>query len=144
MRLDNAGWSVNRTQLLVLGFFVFVWIALIAVLTFSPDVYTQNLRLAPGDRRPVELVFLAALTVLIALLVIGVIRRWHWTFWLILIAFVFGVLRAPAFILQLIGLLPSTGPIWYETLQGMIGVAQFAIALAMIGGYRKAGAWGPF
>ncbi len=129
---------------MVLGFFVFVWIALIAVLAFSPDVYAQTLRLAPGDRRAVELAFLAASSLLVALLAIGVLRRWRWTFWLILLAFIFGVLRVPAAIGQLIGLLPSSGPIWYETLQGIIGFAQFAIALAMIGGYRKTGVWGTF
>ena len=138
------GKILNRTQLLVLGFFVLVWIALVVILIFSPDVYTQALRLAPGHMRTIEAVFLVALSALIALLVLGVLRRWRWAFWLILVAFFFGVLRLPASILQLTGMMPATGPLWYEALQGAIGVAQFLIALAMFSGYRKAGPWGEF
>jgi len=130
--------------LLVLGFFVVVWIALVAILVVSPDVYAQTLLLAPGDLTTIEVVFLVALSALIATLVVGVLRRWRWTFWLILVAFLFGVLRVPAPALQLVGLMPATGPTWYEALQGAIGVVQFLIALAMFVGYRKAGVWGAF
>lgn len=92
----------------------------------------------------IELGFLVALSALIALLVIGVLRRWRWSFWLILVTFLFGVLRIPASALQLVGLIPATGPTWYESLQGAIGVIQLLIALAMFSGYRKAGVWGAF
>ena len=139
-----AGSILNRTQLLVLGFLVLVWIALVAILAFSPDVYAQTLRVAPGDIRVVEVGFLVALSALIALLMIGVLRRWRWAFWLILVAFLFGVLRLPASAFQLVGLMPATGPTWYEALQGAIGVVQFLIALAMFTGYRRAGVWGAF
>ncbi len=128
----------------MLGFLVVVWIALVAILVVSPDVYAQTLRLAPGDLTTIEVVFLVALSALIATLVVGVLRRWRWTFWLILVAFLFGVLRVPAPALQLVGLMPATGPTWYEALQGAIGVVQFLIALAMFVGYRKAGVWGAF
>jgi hypothetical protein len=128
----------------VLGFFLSVWIGLVAILAFSPDVYAQTLGLVPGDLQALEVVFLAALSVLIALLVIGVLRRWKWTFWLILFAFLFGIVRVPASLVQLAGLLPATGPVWYETLQATIGVVQFVIAVAMLAGYRKAGTWGDF
>lgn len=144
LSFSQAGTILNRTQLLVLGFFVLVWIALVAILVLSPDVYGQALRLAPGDIRTIEVGFLVALSALIALLVIGVVRRWRWAFWLILVAFVFGVLRVPASAIQLAGMMPSTGPTWYEALQGAIGVVQFLIALAMFSGYRKAGVWGEF
>jgi len=138
------GTILNRTQVLVLGFFVLVWIVLVVILLFSPDVYAQSLRRAPGDMRTLEAVLLVALSALIGLLVLGVLRRWRWAFWLILVAFLFGVLRLPASILQLTGLIPTNGPTWYEALQGAIGVAQFLIALAMFSGYRKAGVWGGF
>jgi hypothetical protein len=130
--------------LLVLGFFVVVWIALVAILVLSPEVYARTLRPAPGDIKTIEVVFLVALSTLIATLVVGVIRRWRWAFWLILVAFLFGVLRLPASALQLVGVMPSTGPTWYELLQGAIGGVQFLIALAMLVGYRKAGVWGGF
>jgi hypothetical protein len=41
---------------------------------------------------------------------VGVLRRWRWTFWLVLVAFLFGVLRVPASILELMGWLPAAGP----------------------------------
>jgi hypothetical protein len=135
---------LNRTQLLALGFFVVVWIALVAILALSPDLYAQTLRQVPGDIRMIEAVFLAVLSALIAVLVIGIVRRWRWAFWLIFVAFLFGVLRLPTFVLQLAGQMPATGPTWYEALQGLIGVVQFLIALAMFSGYRKAGVWGAF
>jgi len=129
---------------LVVGFFVLVWIALVAVLVLSPEVYTQTLRGVGGDSFGIEAAFLIALSALIAFLVVGVFRRWHWTFWLVLIAFFFGVLRLPASALQLAGMMPASGPTWYEALQGVIGVVQFLIAIAMVAGYRKAGIWGDF
>src|SRR6266849_5144316 len=142
--LGDAETILNRTQLLVLGFFVVVWIALVAILVLSPDVYAQMLRLAPGDLKTIEVVFLVALSALIAALMVGVLRRWRWAFWLILVAFLFGVLRLSASALQIVGLIPAAGPTWYEVLQGAIGVVQFLIALAMFAGYRKAGVWGGF
>jgi hypothetical protein len=143
-RPPAGGSFLNRTQLLVLGFFALVWIALVVILAIAPDVYAQTLRQAPADIHTVGTVFLALLSALIALLVVGVLRRWRWAFWLILVAFLFGILRLPASILELTGILPATGPAWYEALQGVIGVAQFLIALAMFSGYRKAGPWGEF
>jgi hypothetical protein len=128
----------------VLGFFVLVWIALVAILVLSPEVYTQTLRKVGGDSLAIEGSFLIALSALISFLVVGVFRRWQWTFWLVLIAFFFGVLRLPASALQLAGMMPASGPTWYEALQGVIGVVQFLIAIAMFAGYRKAGVWGEF
>ncbi len=128
----------------MVGFFVLVWIALVAILVLSPEVYTQTLRKVGGDSLAIEGSFLIALSALISFLVVGVFRRWQWTFWLVLIAFFFGVLRLPASALQLAGMMPASGPTWYEALQGVIGVVQFLIAIAMVAGYRKAGIWGDF
>ena len=135
---------LNRTQLLVVGFFGLVWIALIAVLVLSPEVYAQTLRGVGGDSLAIQAAFVITLSALIAFLVIGVVRRWQWTFWLVLIAFFFGVLRLPVSALQLAGIMPASGPTWYEALQGVIGLVQFLIAIAMVAGYRKAGIWGGF
>jgi hypothetical protein len=68
----------------------------------------------------------------------------RWTFWLILVAFLAGVLRVPVAILQLTGVLAADGPTWYVSFQGLIGLAQLAIGLAMLAGYRRSGVWGPF
>jgi len=71
-----------------------------------------------------------------------VVRRWRWMFWLVLVAFLAGILRAPASLLELAGVLPMTGPSWYVVLQAAIGFVQFAIGLAMLSAFRRAGVWG--
>jgi hypothetical protein len=133
---------VNRTQVLVLGFLLLAWTSLLIILAAAPEVYDQALRLPTGDRRTAEIGFLAAISGFIALLGVGVVGRWRWTFWLVLVAFLFGVLRVPVAILQLTGILAADGPTWYVAFQGLLGVLQFAIGLAMVAGYRRAGVWG--
>src|SRR5215210_563002 len=113
--ISNLSWRlrrevhamVNRTQALVLGFFVLVWVGLVVILAAAPEVYDKALQLPPGGSRPAELAFLSALSAFITLLGIGVLRRWRWAFWLIMIAFLFGVLHIPASILELAGVLPA-------------------------------------
>jgi hypothetical protein len=134
---------VNRTQALVLGFFVLAMTSLLVIMAAAPEVYDQALRLPTGNRA-VEIAFLAALLGFITLLGIGVLRRWRWAFWLILVAFLAGVLRVPVAILQLTEVLTADGPRWYVTFQGLLGVLQLAIGLAMVAGYRRAGVWGEF
>ena len=131
---------LNRTQTLVLAFFLVVVISVIAIRAAAPDVYDEAFRLPPGDRR-LETIFLAALVAFIVLLAIGVLRRWRWMFWLIMVAFLAGVLRVPVVILQLKGLLAADVPTWYLLFQALLGVVQFAIGLAMVVGYRRAGVW---
>ena len=135
---------VNRTQALVLGFFFVAWLSLAAVLVVAPEVYDQALQLLSGDHRSVGLLFLGTIAAFILLLGVGVLKRWRWTFWLIVVAFILGVLRVPASILELTGALPATSPTWYVVLQAFIGLVQFSIGLAMLAGYRRAGAWGAF
>jgi hypothetical protein len=133
---------INRVQALVLGFLLMAWISLVVILVAAPEVYERRLRSLPGAQRVVEIVFVVALTAFIVLLSIGVLRRWRWMFWLILIAFLFGVLRIPVAVLQISGQMRPDGPLWYVILQGVIGLVQVLIALAMILGYRRSGAWG--
>ena len=136
--------GLNRTQALVLGFCLAAWLSLIAILLAAPEVFAGALRLQPGGSLAPELAFLVAITALIALLGAGVVRRWRWMFWLILLAFLAGVIRVPASALELTGKLPMSGPAWYVLLQAAIGVVQFAIGLAMVAGFRSAGVWGSF
>jgi threonine/homoserine/homoserine lactone efflux protein len=133
---------INRVQALVLGFLLMAWISLIGILVAAPEVYEERLRSLPGPQRIVEIVFVVVLTAFIVLLLIGTLRRWRWTFWLILIAFLFGVLRIPVAVLQLSGQVTPDGPPWYVILQGVIGGLQVLIALAMVRGYRRSGIWG--
>ena len=134
---------VNKTQALVLGFFVVALASLLVILVAAPDVYDQALRL-PDRSRVAEVAFLAVLTGFLRLLAVGVLRRWRWIFWLILLAFLAGILRVPVAILQLTGVLAADVPSWYVSFQGIIGLAQVAIGLAMLVGYRRAGVWGAF
>ena len=134
---------VNRTQALVLGFFVVALASLVVILVAAPEVYDQALGLRKGSAA-MEVAFLAALTAFIGLLTVGVLRRWRWIFWLVLVAFFAGVLRVPVAVLQLTGVLAAVVPTWYVVFQGIIGLVQVAIGLAMLAGYRRAGIWGSF
>jgi len=135
--------TVKRSQALVLGFLLLAWASLVVILAVAPEIYGQVLRLSAGDNRLANFAFVAVLTLFIAVLCVGVVRRWRWTFWLILVAFLAGVLRVPASILELAGLLPVAGPTWYVLLQAVLGVAQFGIGLVMLAEFRRSRhAWG--
>lgn len=135
---------INRSQGLVLGFFAAVVVALVVILALAPSVYGNILPLSTKSGMAIDIAFPAALIAFIALLSVAVIRRWTWIFWLLLIAFLAGVLRLPASVMELLGLLPRSGPTWYVLLQGVIGIVQFGIGLALVIGYRKGGVWGSF
>lgn len=138
---------MTRIKVLVLALFAVYWVIVVVILVAARDVYDQALpqtvRL-PGNQRLAEIGVLLILTALFAVLSIGVIRSWRWTFWLILVDFMAGILHVPACALQLAGIAPSQGPPWYVVLQAVVGLIQFVIALAMLAGYRKAGVWGAF
>ena len=142
MALSGSCRVVDRTQALVLGFFVLVWISLVAIFVVVPEVYEQALRLPSASGRSVGLAFLIRLSAFIALLGVGALQRWRWTFWLIMVAFLFGVLRVPAFVLGFTGVLPKAGPTWYVLYQALLGLVQFSIGLLMVVGYRRGGTWG--
>jgi hypothetical protein len=133
--------TINRTQALVLGFFGLVWATLVVLFTVAPEIYYQAMKLPSTGA---GLLFLVGISAFIALLVVGVLRRWRWMFWLIAVAFLFGVLRLPASVLTLAGVLPADGPNWYVLYQGFLGMVQFVIALLMLVGYRRGGTWGAF
>jgi len=75
---------------------------------------------------------------------IGVVRRWRWLFWLLLLAFAAGALRVPVAALQLSGRITPQGPDWYVVLQAAIGAVQVGMAYLMYLGYRRSGPWGAF
>jgi hypothetical protein len=135
---------INRTQGLVLGFSIAAWVSLTVIIAVAPEILVGPLKLPDGDQRGAEAAFLVAIAALLALLGVGVIRRWRWMFWLILVAFLAGLLRVPASALELMRVLPANGPTWYVFLQAAIGLVQFAIGLAMVSGLRRAGVWGAF
>jgi len=142
MRICGA--VVNRTQQLVLGFVVLAWLALVVILLVSPEIYDRSLGADGAHRRMVDLGLLVALSGLLALLGLAVVRRWRWAFWVILIVFFAGLLRVPTAALVLTGHLSTGDPTWYVVFQAVVGVIQFLIATAMFIGYRRSGIWGEF
>jgi len=135
------GAGINRTQSLVLAFFLLTWATAMTILVVAPQVYDPALRRAPGSPPVAQAAFVVALSGLICAVLVGVVRRWRWLFWLILAVFFLGVLRVPVTVLELAGH-TAASPTWYVALQGGVGVIQFAIALAMVAGYRRSGVWG--
>jgi len=141
----TRSYAINRTQGLVLGFFVFAWVALVVILAVSPAVRDVMVRRMPGTGAPAIIGFLVALLAFLTVLAIGVLRRWRWVFWLVLVTFaVSGLARVPVALLQLSGWMAPEGPDWYIALQGVIGVIQIGVAAAMFAGYRRSGPWGAF
>jgi hypothetical protein len=133
---------VNRIQALVLGFFLLAWVSLIVILAAAPEVYDHRLRSLPGAGRRSRCWIRRGLAVFLAVLSIGVLRRWRWAFWLILVAFLFGVIRVPVAVFELSGWMTRDDPAWYVCLQALIGVVQVLIAMAMLTAYRRFGVWG--
>jgi hypothetical protein len=145
---DTPSWTrndaaMNRTQALLIGFLIVSWVALVAILVGAPDVYDAQLRsLGLAGLPQVNFAFLVGVTSLLVVVAIGTLRRWRWTFWLVLIAFAAGVLHVPAFALQVLGIISTDVPLWYAAMQAVIGIVQVVIAGAMFVGYRRHGVWG--
>jgi hypothetical protein len=118
-------------------------IAAAAIAATSPEIFTSTL--GPLGRQPsATLVFLILLTLFLVVVSYGVLRRWRSMFWLVVVAFLAGVLRVPATALELAGVIPMQGPAWYLLVQAVIGLVQLAVGALLIRGYRKGGVWGAF
>lgn len=138
---------MNRTKALVLAFFAAYWIFVVVLFASARAVYDsllpQTVKLS-SNLLPAEVGTLLALTALFAVLSTGVVRGWRWTFWLIVVVFLAGIIRVPESALQLAGIMATQDPAWYLVFQAVVGLIQFAIALALLVGYRRAGTWGAF
>ncbi len=135
--------QLNRTQGAVLAFFGVAWLTIVILLTTQRDVYDEALHLEKGDLQQ-ELALLLVVSVLIGVLSLGVTRRWRWTFWLVMIAFLAGALRLPVSALEFAGAMSTDVPRWYLMYQAALGIAQLIVGLLMLAGYRKAGLWGRY
>jgi hypothetical protein len=132
---------INRIKASVLTLFGAYWMFVVVILVAARETFDQGLKLG-GNQRPAEIGVLLVLTALFGILSAGIIRNWRWTFWLILVAFLAGILRVPIVALELAGTVSYQGPTWFLVLQVVVGLVQFVIAMAMLAGYRKAGVWG--
>lgn len=128
---------INRSQGLVLAFFATAIVAVAVIVAVAPSTLGS---IPTGF----GFVFVAGLAALLAFLSLAVLRRWRWTFWLIVLAFLAGALRVPATFLELNGVIARQGPDWYVVVQGAIGIVQLVIGVLLVRGYRRAGVWGPF
>jgi hypothetical protein len=122
----------------LIAFFVLVTAGLLAVARAQPDLYGRNLAALPDWAGPLLLLALLAAE---ALLIAGILRRWRWLFWAVLVVFGTSAIRVPLLPLQLLRLLPGGEPPWYALLQAGVGAVQAAIALWMLRLYRRAGIW---
>lgn len=135
---------MRRLERILIGFFLVAVLFLLVVYFADPSIYTDTLLLMPSptDRYPLPVtLFLVAILVFIAVLIVGVLRHWRWLFWLILIAFGFSVLQIPATILQLTGVVPGSLPVWYSLSRMGVALIQAGIAVWMIQIYRHHGVW---
>lgn len=117
---------------------------LIVVYITTPAMYVQVLlgRGAQPDARPAYVTaFLVAILLLIALLVVGVLRRWRWLFWPVLVAFVAEIIALPIDALQLAGVMPLMYPVWYTIVRLVVSVLQIVIGGWMIWLYLCCGVW---
>ena len=135
---------VRRLERTLLAFFLLATVFAVVVYVTTPSIYTNILLLhpSPTDRYPfVATLFLMALVVFIAVLLIGVQQHWRWLFWLLLIAFSAMILDIPATILQLTGVVPSLFPVWYSLCRMGVSLLAVIIAAWMLSIYRLYGVW---
>lgn len=134
----------RRLQQALLAFFLLVTLLLVAVYIAAPSLYKDTLSLIPfptGRSPAAALLLLAGVGVFIALLMVGVLRRWRWVFWLVLVAFGAMILDVPATILQLTGVLPVLFPLWYSLCRMGISLIAVGIGVWMLHLYRRHGVW---
>jgi hypothetical protein len=134
----------HRLQLTLLAFFLLAALFLIVVSIAASSIYTNTLLLlpAPTGRSPAATtLLLVGVGLFLALMMIGVLHRWHWVFWLVLVAFGGMILDLPATLLQLTGGLPNLFPLWYSLCRMGASLSAVGICLWMFHIYRHLGAW---
>ncbi len=137
--------TVFALQTALIGFFACAALTLVATYSVAPTIYVDTVPL-DGDtlaRHPPGVTFFVGIILaVIAVLIVGVARRWRWTFWLALIACASSVLHLPVTLLQLASVLPGGPPPWYGAVQVGAEAIQIAIAAGMVHMHRRGGVWG--
>ena len=145
--IAGNGEAEQAARALTRVLFAFGALALVflgAVYLFAPEIYLDTLMLRPSaaDRRPlIVTVFLVAVVLWVVLLGVGIVRRWRWVFWLIVVAFTFSALQIPATALELAGILTVGVPVWYSVLRALVAVIELGIGIWMLRLYRRYGVW---
>jgi hypothetical protein len=122
----------RRLQRTLLAFFCLSVLFLVVVYVAAPSIYTNTLSLMPsptGRSPAAATLLLVGVGVFLAIVMIGVLRRWRWVFWLVLVATASMILDIPVTLLQLTGTLPALFPLWYSLCR--IGASLIAVGIAM-------------
>ncbi len=144
MNTATPSTTTRRLQMVLGAFFVLTFLSALVIYIADPPIYTQTLALvsSPGDQHPLAATaFLLALAVFITFLLVGVLRRWRWLFWLLLLVFSASILDFPVTMLQFAGVLPVTYPTWYSLFRLGVSAVEVAIAIWMIQVLRREGVW---
>jgi hypothetical protein len=134
----------RRLQRTLLAFFLVAVLFLVGVYVAAPSIYTNTLLLilAPTEHSPVAAtLLLVGITGFLAIVMIGVLRRWRWVFWFVLVATGSMILDIPATILQLVGILPAPFPLWYSLCRMGASLIAVGIFVWMLHIYRHHGVW---
>ena len=123
----------------MIAFFVLVTAGLLVISRVRPDLYGRDLAALPEWAG--SLLFIALIAAE-AILIAGILLRWSWLFWALLVVFGVSAIRVPLLPLQLVRLIPGGNPPWYAILQAGIGLVQATIAVWMLRLYRRHGVWG--
>ncbi len=145
MSVTSSTSQSRRLDIVLTAFFALAFASACVVYIVVPSMYTQSLALttSPGDSHPLAAtLFLVALAIFIALLIVGVLRHWRWLFWLILLAFAASVIDIPVTLLQFASVLPQEFPVWYSLFRMGVSIIEIAIAVWMIQIARSQGVWG--
>jgi hypothetical protein len=134
----------RQLQWTLLAFLLLAVLVLVVASLAAPSILTNTLLLTlpPAERSPAAAaLFFAGIAGLLALFIGGVLRRWRWVFWLVLMAFGAMILDLPATLLQWAGVLPDPFPLWYSLCRVGISLVAVGIAGWMLSIYRRHGVW---
>ena len=134
----------RRLQAAIITFFGVVALSLVVVYALRPEIYAQVLGAkAPATERypAVATAFCAAILLFIAVLIVGVVRRWRWLFALLTLAFTISALQVPAGALELARVLPDPFPAWYTIYRSAVALAEAALGIWLLVAWRRWGVW---
>ena len=141
----ECGRAGRALQAVLVGFFALAATSLVVIYLLAPALFVETLFETPDPARvrsaPLTLFLLLVLGFL-AVLAVGVVRRWRWLWPLLLLAFTASALEIPAIALELAGVLPLTVPAWYAVLRMLVSAGLVGIAVWMWRVQRACGPWG--
>src|SRR5689334_23429695 len=128
----KCGRASRALRVVLVGFFALAATSLVVIYLLAPAIFVETLFQTPDPARvrsaPLTLFLLLVLGI-IGLGIVGVLRRWRWIWWLLLLAFTASALEIPAIALELAGALPLAVPPWYALLRMLVSAGLVGIAV---------------